>query len=725
MGTHLALQQKTDKYRAMLFRFFRRITDVRNLSWLVLILSALILFWNVADAPLTTSDEARYAAHARNAIANGQYLYAVDENGHFSTQLTKPPLVQWLIIASFKLLGFSLLALRLPFALSALLIALLANLWGRRIQGPGFAFIWALLSLFSAASLYMAYKSSIEVVYVLWIFAALWAYDSAVSSETRWRGLSWSLAAAIFLVLAFLTKQIMFAVGLAAIFSFEILRRRRFKDSFPQLIIVTTISVSAALLWFWLVYDDVGEIVIKRFIYFSLFDRLNGLKGTTHFRTLNRSTEQLTKYLWPYSWPLAFLGLALLLREQMNKVGDSLRLAPGSLLLGIWVGGLILLYGNLSRSMLPWYMYAFVPALSAGLAWLLYQFILYLAHGAGALTGAQENLDRLSPTAQALAVVAGLILFFQSSLRAAQVLWSQFNIAVILLFVLALLAYALRKNLRYLRQITSLVLLLSFAFLVLAGLSRLPNFRRNPDRFAKIMQMLNAEHFAHIYVNKKCKLDRLKQITLFGPKSTVVQKAPWKNKKQDKKNSVYINTQTLPLEYKPPAGVRLIRGPGASAFLGQLNQPIWDLTTCRSLLDQGSLTYEAEQLAATNNWTLGDAKAASGGMLRAIVPWLNSLEKKQTLSFGPRHIFPAGKYRAKVFMRGDCHGYNYSIAELRVEAKGKRIKTQHVSCKQLEGKHFRPVMLDFTLKNAAELNIGLDYKRGRLWHDKTVISRKK
>jgi 4-amino-4-deoxy-L-arabinose transferase-like glycosyltransferase len=81
------------------------------------------LFHKLDNWSLRKWDEARNAVGAINMMASGDYL--VREYAHqMDTWETKPPMFLWWQIISIKALGLNMWAIRMPSALSALLLML-------------------------------------------------------------------------------------------------------------------------------------------------------------------------------------------------------------------------------------------------------------------------------------------------------------------------------------------------------------------------------------------------------------------------------------------------------------------------------------------------------------------------------------------------------------------------------------------------------------------------
>ena len=99
---------------------------------LILALGGLALGSGMTAAPLVDWDEATYAEVAHEAIANHSYL---DFTWNGQGYVKKPPLLFWALIGSFKVLGESEFAARLPSVAAGLATLLLIYLTGAGAAG--------------------------------------------------------------------------------------------------------------------------------------------------------------------------------------------------------------------------------------------------------------------------------------------------------------------------------------------------------------------------------------------------------------------------------------------------------------------------------------------------------------------------------------------------------------------------------------------------------------
>ncbi len=112
-------------------------------AWLALLLSAAaaLLFFRLGEAPVDVTAEHRVDVVMRTMVASGDWL--VPRMGD-ELRLQKPPLSYWLSATLAELgLGPTPLALRLPSALAALVLAWLTYRWGKRVGGAGLGLLAA------------------------------------------------------------------------------------------------------------------------------------------------------------------------------------------------------------------------------------------------------------------------------------------------------------------------------------------------------------------------------------------------------------------------------------------------------------------------------------------------------------------------------------------------------------------------------------------------------
>ncbi len=157
---------------------------------LLALLTGLLLFARLR-APLREPLEPRCAEVPRQMLHDGSGLVPVL---HGRPYLDQPPLLSWLVMASYSLFGVHDWAARLVPGLAGLCTVLLAYLWGRRAAGERAGLAGALVLALSAELVYRARLVSLDSLLCLWVTAALVAAHTALAGGTLRR--RWWLAAA-------------------------------------------------------------------------------------------------------------------------------------------------------------------------------------------------------------------------------------------------------------------------------------------------------------------------------------------------------------------------------------------------------------------------------------------------------------------------------------------------------------------------------------------------
>src|SRR5438105_12589280 len=82
---------------------------------ILIALAMLVHFGTIGIGDLYSETEGQYAAAAREMMQSGQYLLPTNDS---IPRLQKPPLLYWLIVASYQFFGVNAAAARMPIALS-------------------------------------------------------------------------------------------------------------------------------------------------------------------------------------------------------------------------------------------------------------------------------------------------------------------------------------------------------------------------------------------------------------------------------------------------------------------------------------------------------------------------------------------------------------------------------------------------------------------------------
>ncbi|HXG11479.1 MAG TPA: glycosyltransferase [Gemmataceae bacterium] len=160
---------------------------------LLVLVAAVALFFCRLSCPLLEPQEARYAEIPRQMLAAGSWVVPVL---HGEPYWDKPPLLYWLVMASYSLFGVHDWAARLVPGAAGVFTVLLTYLWGCRAVGPRAGLAGALVLCLSARYVYLGRMLTMDTLLCLWVVAALAAGQVAVQGPTLRRGWWWASAAA-------------------------------------------------------------------------------------------------------------------------------------------------------------------------------------------------------------------------------------------------------------------------------------------------------------------------------------------------------------------------------------------------------------------------------------------------------------------------------------------------------------------------------------------------
>jgi len=156
------------------------------LVWPVLFLScAASLAFVRFGVPLQEPQEARYAEIPRQMLVEGKWLVPVLYGEPY---LDKPPLLYWLVMASYLVFGVHDWAARIVPCSAAFLTMVVTYLWGRRVLGPRGGFLAGMILCLSVRYVYLGRMLTMDTLLCLFVVAALAGAHLAVRGpEFRWR----------------------------------------------------------------------------------------------------------------------------------------------------------------------------------------------------------------------------------------------------------------------------------------------------------------------------------------------------------------------------------------------------------------------------------------------------------------------------------------------------------------------------------------------------------
>jgi 4-amino-4-deoxy-L-arabinose transferase-like glycosyltransferase len=152
----------------------------RTLAAAAVALALYLYLGRLDGTPLQRGNEAMYASPPALMLENGDYLVPLYRGQHF---LDKPILPFWVVAASYKILGVSVFAERLPTALAGLATALLLALWIRRRAGSFAGVLAGLLLLFSLLYVFIGMTFAADAFLTLALLGGSILLDRATRAE--------------------------------------------------------------------------------------------------------------------------------------------------------------------------------------------------------------------------------------------------------------------------------------------------------------------------------------------------------------------------------------------------------------------------------------------------------------------------------------------------------------------------------------------------------------
>ena len=323
----------------------------------VLLAAAVLLLVRAGSVPLMDPDEARYARTSLEMLRSGDLVMPTFEG---LPRMVKPPLLHWLHLPLFRLLGTSEWVVRLPSFLATLLSIWITGWIARRRFGEEGAIWAALIMTTSILVIGIGRLNTLDALLAVHVLAVI-ALDIAEPEEVgRYR----SLAVGCLLGLAFLAKgPVGVIVPLLVILAGRIAAGRTVLPSLSGFLRGLAGWCAVALPWGLVFLKRLGGGSTGGLLQEELLERFFG--GTAHVEPPWYYAGVLVVGFMPWVAPLAvgLVRVALLGRGKKARTG----LYAGA---GLLAG---LLFFSLGKGKLPTYILPLAPLVAILVTWELGQ----------------------------------------------------------------------------------------------------------------------------------------------------------------------------------------------------------------------------------------------------------------------------------------------------------------------------------------------------------------
>jgi dolichol-phosphate mannosyltransferase len=322
---------------------------------LLLLAVAALLFFARLRAPLLEPQEPRYAEIPRQMLAEGRLLVPVL---HGQPYLDKPPLLYWLVMASYRAFGVHDWAARLVPGAAGVLTVLLTFLWGRRVAGCRAGLCGALALCLSAQFVYRQRMLTMDGLLCLWVVLGLAAAQVALAApRLRWR---WWLLAGLACGLGLLTKgPVALALVGVPVVAYRLLEPRCARVGALGWTALTGVALAVAAPWYAAVLLREPEFAAY---FFWKHNVVRFLAPFDHGKPVWFHLPGLLLGMLP--WTLLLPGLARFLARRSARAAARRPAALGFFLLASLWG---LLFFSLAGSKRPVYILPAMPPLALAL----------------------------------------------------------------------------------------------------------------------------------------------------------------------------------------------------------------------------------------------------------------------------------------------------------------------------------------------------------------------
>src|SRR6516165_1014284 len=294
---------------------------------ILIALAALLHVVTIGTGDLYSETEGQYAGAAREMVTNQNWLLPTN-NG--IPRLQKPPLLYWLIIASYKILGVNEAAARLPAALAVVATVALIFLIGEKLTDYWRGFIAGLIYLSFCGTFLLARIVMPEPLVTAFMAGAMFCGICGYGRRRHRR--VWFAGVWIFAALACLTKGLLGVVYPAAVFVLLSIFYREARIRFRGLLRWEYAAIFLLILAPWHVWAQWHFPHYFRYARSEWLGHMRGLTDETHdFLGVTAYQFLILHVAWWFPWSIALLPGVIfasrrVIRPHEINFGDALLL---------------------------------------------------------------------------------------------------------------------------------------------------------------------------------------------------------------------------------------------------------------------------------------------------------------------------------------------------------------------------------------------------------------
>jgi len=298
---------------------------------ILIALAALLHVVTIGTGDLYSETEGQYAGAAREMVASHNWLLPTNDG---IPRLQKPPLLYWLIMMSYKVLGVNEAAARLPGALAVVATAALVFLIGEQLTAYWRGFIAGLIYLSFCGTFLLSRIVMPEPLVTAFMAGAMFCGISGY--ERRRQRRVWFAGVWIFAALDCLTKGLIGLVYPAAVFVLLSIFYREARIRFRGLLRWEYLLIFLLIVAPWHIWAQLHFPHYFRYVRSEWFGHLRGVTDETHdFLGVPAYQFLILHLAWWFPWSIVLLPGAIFAWRRIIRWSD---INFGDALLFCWMG---------------------------------------------------------------------------------------------------------------------------------------------------------------------------------------------------------------------------------------------------------------------------------------------------------------------------------------------------------------------------------------------------